>query len=339
MSFNIIYVLTPYGVSTGGVELLHQLVDCLRKNALNAFIVYEKDGELIHNPEVCSEYRSYNVKTCSTIVDSRDNMLILPEIYFSYVSQYSNIYFGCWWLSVNNRYRACSLMQKLQYASSIKQKFEVVKRYLKKYEKCSPNDNRLLKKNDKRIFHFYQSVYAQCHLYNLGFSKILPLSDYINCEFWKNNSMDLDRREDVVLYNPSKGFEITKKIIAFMPEVHFVPIVGYDRTQMIKLFQSSKLYIDFGSFPGKDRLPRETVLCDCCLITGKDGASFYFEDVAIDDSYKFDLRFINIEDIAQRIRYVLANYNICCKDFEFYKARILREQDVFEREVVNFFKQ
>ena len=30
-----------------------------------------------------------------------------------------------------------------------------------------------------------------------------------------------------------------------------------------------KLYIDFGGFPGKDRLPREAVMHDCCIITGK----------------------------------------------------------------------
>lgn len=35
-----IYVLAPFGHSTGGVELAHQLVDYLRNKNLEAYIVY-----------------------------------------------------------------------------------------------------------------------------------------------------------------------------------------------------------------------------------------------------------------------------------------------------------
>ena len=38
--FNKIYVLTPFGAATGGIELAHQLVDYLRNKNQDCFIVY-----------------------------------------------------------------------------------------------------------------------------------------------------------------------------------------------------------------------------------------------------------------------------------------------------------
>ncbi len=39
--------------------------------------------------------------------------------------------------------------------------------------------------------------------------------------------------------------------------------------------RKAKLYIDFGYHPGKERMPREACLLDCCLIIGKDGSAKY----------------------------------------------------------------
>ena len=58
--------------------------------------------------------------------------------------------------------------------------------------------------------HFYQSHYAQYHLYSKGFSRVLPLSDFINTEF--ETSLNV-QKEDIILYNPSKGFEGNIKAI------------------------------------------------------------------------------------------------------------------------------
>jgi len=41
--YNKIYVVAPFNYSTGGVELLHQLVDYLRNRGQDAYIVYEVD--------------------------------------------------------------------------------------------------------------------------------------------------------------------------------------------------------------------------------------------------------------------------------------------------------
>lgn len=42
-----IYVLAPFGHSTGGVELAHQLVDYLRNKNLEAYIVYVAKGDKV----------------------------------------------------------------------------------------------------------------------------------------------------------------------------------------------------------------------------------------------------------------------------------------------------
>lgn len=50
----------------------------------------------------------------------------------------------------------------------------------------------------------------------------------------------------------------------------------------------SKVYIDFGNHPGKDRIPREAAISGCIVITGKRGAAAFAEDVCIPETYKFD---------------------------------------------------
>ena len=39
--------------------------------------------------------------------------------------------------------------------------------------------------------------------------------------------------------------------------------------QVINIFKRTKIYIDFGYHPGKDKMPREAVLFNNCVITNQ----------------------------------------------------------------------
>ena len=67
-----IYVYCPSGIITGGVELLHQLVDIINQNGGNAFIVYY--GNQPHS--IPNEYKKYNIKITEQIIDIEDNILV-----------------------------------------------------------------------------------------------------------------------------------------------------------------------------------------------------------------------------------------------------------------------
>lgn len=331
-----VYVLAPFGHCTGGVELAHQLVDYLRNKQVDAYIVYvaKGDKDISKEQTVTANYSKYNLKSTAVIEDSPENILVLPEIYFEFILKYKNIKIACWWMSVDFRYTRTTFKEMVHFKKDLKSKLGLLKAYMKGYCREFKNDNNLLKRENRRIIHLYQSHYAQFHLYSNGFTNLLPLSDYINLDLIGDLSCE---KRNVVLYNPAKGYEFTKKIIASMPDVKFIPLKGLNREQLRELLETSKLYIDFGHFPGKDRLPREAVSNGCCIMTGKLGASYFYEDVPIEDSYKFDVCDSNITSIVTEIRHIIDSYQTCKLDFEYYRHRVREEQKKFYQEIDEIF--
>ena len=196
-------------------------------------------------------------------------------------------------------------------------------------------DNYLSRYQSKNILPFntlnlIQSEYAKQFVLDHFSTDIIEISDYINDDFFKPYHPTA-RWDDVVLYNPVKGYEFTKMLMTALPEVEFVPLKWMTRKQLIHMMRCAKLYIDFGSHPGKDRMPREAAICGCCVITGKDGSAAYFEDVGIPEEYKFDRTECNIPAIASKIREVLSIYP--SDDFEGYREVIKGEKQRFEQGV------
>lgn len=333
-----IYVLAPYNHATGGVELSHQLVDYLRNTGEDAYIVYVKTNlEVVKDSNsVTPAYSKYNIAISSEIEDIEDNILILPEVFFEYVLKYDRIRIGCWWMSVDNRYNNVSFPEYWQHLKTWNRKVRVLLSHflLGRYSEIK-NSTKDLIKNDDRIIHFYQSHYAFMHILSLGLTNTLPLSDYINLETVKSSETP---KEDIILYNPAKGFAFTEKIINAMKEYRFVALQNLSREGLSELMSKAKLYIDFGEFPGKDRLPREAVMNGCCIITGKNGASKYYEDVPISEDYKFETISKNISGIVDKIKYVLENYDGCKPDFDFYRNQVKIEKTTFYKQIENAFK-
>lgn len=332
--YSKIYVLTPYNYCTGGVELSHQLVSRLRDCGEDAYVVYAKPPlSISEDQNVTPNYASYNIKTTDIIEDEAYNFLVLPEVYFEYIKLYKRINIGCWWMSVDNRYRRSCLKDSLSFTTNIVSKLKLVYSYLISSYKYT-NSNSEIQREGDRVINLYQSHYAQYHLYSKGFGRLAPLSDYINLELVKEIGGE---REDIVLYNPVKGKEFTERVMNRLPDVRFVPLKGLNRKELQQLLGKAKLYIDFGHFPGKDRLPREAVVNGCCIITGKLGASFFYEDVPIHSAYKFECKKKNLPKIVEKIKFVLSNYDTCSKEFDDYRRIVLNEKNKFFCEIDELF--
>ena len=70
---------------------------------------------------------------------------------------------------------------------------------------------RRAKKNAyKAKLHLYQSEYARLFLTSKGLEPMLQLSDFINPIYFRD-SVEIENRENIVLYNPKKGYSFTKK--------------------------------------------------------------------------------------------------------------------------------
>lgn len=329
-----IYVLAPAGKATGGVELSHQLVDYLNRNGCEAYIVYVNGNSIIPQAEVPDVYRKYQISTSDFIEDAPDNMLILPEIYFDYIYRYRAIRIGCWWMSVDNHYYSACLGDMLRFYRRWKDKAFTLYRYLKG-EIHFRNSLSDLRGQSDRIVHLYQSVYAQQHLYSIGMKTVLPLSDYINPELFAVRKVE---KEDLVLFNPKKGGKYVDKLKKHLPGVQFIPLMGLSREELNALFDRAKVYVDFGAFPGKDRIPREAVIHGCCLITGRFGASAFYEDVPVPEKYKFEMEYAAPWGrISTLIRDVFDNYGKHFKAGDFMRERIMGEQETFYREAKALF--
>ena len=331
------YVYCIAGYASGGAELLHQLVSYLRDNGKQAFIILVGSKPHVLHPE----YEKYNVELAEEIEDNNHNIEVLYEPHFYRATLNTKTQKVLWWLSVDNFYQCCDSFLAVKDIAkwSIKRAFRILLSRL--YHKVIKHDgtySTILSLNDIAkldVVNAYQSEYAQNFLQNNGFTELMPLKDYINIEH--SGSISLHNREDIVLYNPRKGMEFTKELIKLAPDIRWVPIINMKRSQVIDLMRRSKVYIDFGLHPGKDRLPRECAINGLCIITGRRGSANFYEDVCIDSKYKFNEKKCDKKIIINIIRDTLNNYETRLSDFALYRHRISLEKHEFEQQIEELF--
>lgn len=314
-----IYILCPANVVTGGPELLHQLHFQLNNLGYNSIIKYigQKEGII----PVDKRYEIYNPKYEDYIEDCKENYIIVPEIYINELKKYKHINKIIWWLSVDNYFKS---------KDRIKNKIKTL--------------NGLLDFNYKKadITHLAQSQYAIEFLKDEGIEskKIYYLSDYLNDKFIEKSKNNLNKeKKNYALYNPKKGFKFTNLIMERGKDINWVPLENLTVDEMSDLMQISKVYIDFGNHPGKDRIPREAAISGCCVITGMKGSAKYKEDVDILDEFKFEDNEKSIDEILKKIRLIFDKYNNENIKFKHYRNKIKNEKQKFEDDVKLVFKE
>lgn len=325
-----VYVISPAFFKTGGTELAHQLVWLYNNKGINAKIAYV-DAQSYKNP-INPAFCKYVKEWCAIedIEDSKQNVIIFPEIYTEFVLNYKHAYNVIWWMSVDN-------YTENVYFSILKKNFGLLRAI--KYTLFGRLKNRKLKRQgmQKANMHLYQSEYAREFLISLNMTNSLPLSDFINDSYFQNQIRK--ERQDIVLYNPKKGFRFTKNIIKRSPFLQWVPIENMSTEDVAELLSKSKVYIDFGHHPGKDRFPREAVISGCCVITGRQGSAGNDIDIPIKRKYKFEDTSGNIKSIIEMIQECLTNYEEVKADFSEYREKIMAEKDIFEKEAMELFNK
>lgn len=336
-----IFVPCPANVVTGGAELLHQLVDYLNNHGRDAYVVYFGENINVCSVAVPKDYSNYNIKQAETVEDAAHNVEVIYEGIFSTVHNHPHTQKVLWWLSVDNFY-ICSGNNLFPLDFIGYDNKYAWKRYTRRLVKSIlhfRNDFEetfsIRELSNLDAVNAYQSEYAQWWLEKHHFPNVLPLKDYINTDHCQD--FDTTLKEDIVLYNPKKGFEFTKKLLAAAPDIKWIPLQGMSRSQLIEVLKKAKVYIDFGYHPGKDRLPRECAMNGCCVITGKRGSAAFFEDVSVTEKYKFDERIAKLEDIISTIRWTLQNYETAIDDFQYYRASIAYEKEEFESQIRKLF--
>lgn len=336
MKYNNIYVICPYGLVTGGPDALHQLVYYCKKNGINASVVYSDISK--RNKEIPAQYKCYteNYLTLNDIIDSSTNAIIVPETLTNILPKYKNLNKYIWWLSVQNdtnvstKKKIQTIIKKIFNIKNIKKiyKFKTLINYL---------GHKTYKFDDDSVKHLCASYYAYDYVSSRCQKNVNLLIEPIS-KYFLDNSYDSNYKEDICLFNPKKNYKFSKKIMKKGKNINFVPLRGLSQQQLIDLYAKAKVYIDFGNFPGAERIPKEAVKCGCCIITSKYGAAAYYNDVVIPEEYKIEAKDDNIDIIVKKIKYCMDNYDKIKNQFDLYRNTVNHLEQNFINQIIDLLK-
>lgn len=321
-----IYIFCPPNFATGGTELLHQFSYKLNQIGINAFMYYTNtsDSETLIHPQF-TKYRPIITKD---IIDEPQNIIITPEIYIDFhLDTFKKIRKSIWWLSVDNYLDP--LLRKLE--GKKKKPFFHLKKLIGHYR--FPDVNFLKK---RELHHLVQSQYAKDFLQEKGILPFEYLSDYLNPTFFDHNPESF-KKADFVAYNPKKGFEFTSRLISAAPNFNWLALENMSPEEVKNSLSKSKVYIDFGNHPGKDRFPREAAMMGCCIITGRRGAAKNEEDIPLLEEFKFDEATSDIHNIISKIEQCIVDYEHQYIQFEDYRNKIKQEEENFDKDLRKIF--
>ena len=305
-----IYIVCPPKIATGGPEALHQLGSVLIKLGLDAKMLYSK---YMLNP-VHPFYEKYKVPYVRKIVDSQETLIIIPESMTNLIAKYPLSEKKIWWLSfdfyeilMNHRERKKNTIQNLLSS--------------KKYEEYRFEPN-------KRVTHWYQSHRTKLFLETkILDNQIAYLCDYVT-ELFFDDLPDLKeiKKENIITYNPKKGLEVIETFKNELPQYTWVPLEGMTREEMRDVLRKAKLHVDFGYFPGRDKIPREALVSGCCLLTGRGGTAEFPEDLGIPEKYKLHSNEQKQEIIIPLIIKLMTNFEEARNEFIPFREFVMNEK-------------
>lgn len=321
MSFSKILIVCPAGAVTGGPEALHQLCAHMNSLGLPAFMCYLPFNQLVKAPK---PYERYNTQS-ALYDDAPGNLIIFPEVDPMLALQVKRAQAALWWLSLENfleRRHVSPLYDKIRYIKRVAQ------------GRRPWGGAQAL----KTLLHFSQTEHSSQYLRSCGIDPI-PLIDSINEDFLTDRYLDrIDHKQDLILYNPTKGWRVTRKLIEAFPQWQFVPLRGLNREQLSEKLYTAKLYIDFGHHPGRDRMPREAAMHGCCLITGRLGSAGNPIDLPIPNHYKLDSSSAEfISEFGEIAAQVLNDFPSHYAAFNPYRKWLQDEPRIFKEQIQNYF--
>lgn len=324
LKYKKIYVACPNVATSGGGETLHQLVNIICELGEKAYIYNFEKKNTLKNVQ---KFQKYHVSYITKIEDNSENLLIVPETYTFLLKKYKKIQKVIWWLSLDFYlntlpiYKVKSTLQRYHLSQiflPLVFGFTIIKHPLSTFT---------FKFKEKNIFHFYNCEYVKNFLIenNVSIDKMLYLCGPLRDEYFNDKITEIEK-ENIIAYNPKKGIKFTEKLINAINtsniNVSIVAIENMHPYEIVQLLKKSKLYIDFGEFPGPERLPREAVMMNCAIITSRNGsAGNNQKDVPIPLKYKIDAKEENIAKIIELIKDILENYEDYKADYTEYRKK------------------
>jgi hypothetical protein len=270
---------------SGGPEAVHQLAQIINQLGVEAWVLYGgaqfriQHGKLLYeaptnNPTI-EAYRHYLPIPARSVTLTERTLMIMPETFANVHNWCAPAYLAYWWLSWDNAFHFSKPLGDRAYQAQFFAK--------------------------RDLLHLVQTFRAHIHLREKGVSRILDLTDYTDERFTRakpHKPNDIFR----VAYNPRKAGELAREFFERNPDISAHPITAMSKDQVHETLCRTMIYVEFGNNPGNDRLPREAACVGCIILAKRAGGSAWFEDVPLDDCFKFSEREVHSGKLADMIR-------------------------------------
>lgn len=359
-----IYMVVPAHVYTGGPTALFQLCHYLNKHfgidARIAFINIREEGNPIHP---CYKKFECQWLPLKKVKDDPGNIIIFPETLTNLVDKFRFSKKVIYWLAVDNFFLSRYPTSKISKFLFLVRTFPNILRFLyipdkrillwndyKQYiaydEIVKVMENGALQEFLSKIdLHIAQSIYARNFLIKLGVDKerIPILREPLEEEFL-NAKINYDKKEDIVAFNARKAFSIVDRILSKLKKrnktLKIIPLMNVGKEGMIKTLGKSKVFVDIGLHPGRDRPPREAAVLGNIVIVNRRGGCYFFEDCPIPGEYKIycrDLacRDLNINNTVNLIEDCLENYHQHINKFQEFREYVKNEVNLYLKDLEN----
>lgn len=327
-----IYVVYPRGQKTGGPEALHQLVDALRSQGQDAYLV---PHPATASNERVRAFEVYDAPEAARVIDSEDSIVVVPEVFINYLFDLKLSLPICWWLSIDNS--ATFMARKAVERSAPMQIFDRASRVAPRILAMrTPFDIARIRRS--RIVHTVQSSYAWAYLFST--LRVIPslLSDYTPLDEFNTTGQRTQRTPNLVTFNPVKGGHIIREVMKRTdPSVLWRPIQGMSRSEVVTTLHESGIYIDLGHHPGKDRLPREAAISRALTIVSRRGSGAFYGDVPIPWEHKVTPGRDEVAVVSEMLPELIDNLQVEVDKQDSYRTTIEGERKRFNLEVEDVF--
>ena len=346
----IIYILAPSKQATGGPEYLHQVGYNLKKmfqlKNINMVYLPLSDTEPVHK-----DYKHYKLKFSNQIVDNENNILIIPEKYemLKFSLSFKRVTKIICWLSLDNYFAfkfnaehsktlrslikiPLKFISTFNRITNYKFGFFSYHDYLKAFYKIFDIEKQ--KEISQASFHLAQSFYAYNFL-KKKFKNVSLLYDYQSPQKLKNIKYKIAEKKNLICYSHKSNSFIN--LVKSECDAKFIELKNFSSKDIVKIFRKTKIYIDFGYHPGKDRMPREAILFDNCIISNLRGSAKNNNDIPISREFKFNEKYGNIKKIIKKIDQIFSNHAKELKKFKKYKRIVLSEEKRFKNQLLKIF--
>lgn len=329
----VVYVL-DIGAYSGGGEALYQLGCDLRGLGIDArMVAWGKQKEL---PQKFNKYIAQGLPRVTPMEAKQctKGAIIVPENATHLLFEFPKLQPIIWWLSYNNYDGIMAWNNVENFSMSMRETCDTNIRRLCHWcinimKHCQPNFPIGHCINLVGSYYAEQMVQRQFHVVTQKL--VHPIgSDFLAAGRYDN----LSDRKNVVLYNPSKPSRLMRSLLQ-RNTFTYIPIKGLNFNQMIQLYRTSKLYVDFGNFPGPERMPKEAVYNGCNILVRSVHAAST-DDVMVPMQYKLSSD-VSVFRAEQKICEMLENYEQQFDDFNSFRHMVDDMENVYRKQIHQIF--